>query len=382
MAAADGARSSGNLASGNVTRRIIARILFVAVIVIDLVLGAYVVRLYYLHPRTDDAYVRANIVGVAPEVSGTIVELPLRDNQHVKAGDLLFVIDPRPYQAELDLAEARLALTNLQIEALDRAIGAAKARQKQAEADAGYQRQYLARLAPLEKEAFVTANKVADVRSKLLAARAATEQTRNEVGQAEKQLGQAGDINARRAEAEAKVYKAKLNVDYCRVRAQFDGYVTNLNTTVGQYANVGTRGDEPGRQSHLVCDRQFPRDLPCAHRARNERAGLSARLSEPALSRRGRGRRLGAVPEQRRHRRGSCQRRADAQLGAPRPALSGADHAQRRRSQVSVPDGRDSGRHDRRRAAAKPAFNPIASAMNAIAPTFHGRACGGIAPVA
>ncbi len=167
-------------------------------IVIDLVLGAYVVRLYYLHPRTDDAYVRANIVGVAPEVSGTIVELPLRDNQHVKAGDLLFVIDPRPYQAELDLAEARLALTNLQIEALDRAIGAAKARQKQAEADAGYQRQYLARLAPLEKEAFVTANKVADVRSKLLAARAATEQTRNEVAQAE-----------------------------------------NLNTTVGQYANVG-----------------------------------------------------------------------------------------------------------------------------------------------
>ena len=80
---------------------------------------------------------------------------------------------------------------------------------------------------------------MADVRSKLLAARAATEQARNEVGQAEKELGQAGDINARRAEAEAEVYKAKLNVDYCRVRAQFDGYVTNLNTTVGQYANQG-----------------------------------------------------------------------------------------------------------------------------------------------
>ena len=239
MAAAGGARSSGNPVSGNVARRILARILFAAVIVIDLLLGAYVVRLYYLHPRTDDAYVRANIVGVAPQVSGTIVELPLRDNQHVKAGDLLFVIDPRPYQAELDLSQARLALTNLQIEALERAIGAARARQKEAEADVEYQRQYLARLEPLEKEAFVTANKVADVRSKLIAERAATEQARNEVGQAEKELGQAGDINARRAEAEAEVYKAKLNVDYCRVRAQFDGYVTNLNTTVGQYANQG-----------------------------------------------------------------------------------------------------------------------------------------------
>src|SRR5580704_12022882 len=152
MAEASDGRSSGNRANGNPARRIIARILFAAVIVTDLVLGAYVLRLYYLHPRTDDAYVRANIVGVAPQVSGTIVELPLRDNQHVQAGDVLFVIDPRPYQAELNLAQAQLALTNLQIEALDQAIGAAKAGQKRAEADADYERQYLTRLLPLEKE--------------------------------------------------------------------------------------------------------------------------------------------------------------------------------------------------------------------------------------
>jgi len=131
---------------------LIGQILFISVIVTDVVLGAHVLRLYYLHPRTDDAYVRANIVNVAPQVSGTIVELPLRDNQHVKAGDLLFVIDLRPYQAELELAEAQLALTNLQIEAYERAIGAARARQKQNEAVADYEQQYLARLVPREKE--------------------------------------------------------------------------------------------------------------------------------------------------------------------------------------------------------------------------------------
>jgi multidrug resistance efflux pump len=223
----------------NPVRRIVARLLFVAVLAVDVILGAYVLTLYYVHPRTDDAYVRANIVNVAPQVSGTIVELPLRDNQHVRAGDLLFVIDTRPYQAELDLAQAQLALTNLQIGALDRAIGAARARQQQAQAEADYQRQYLARLVPLEKEEYVTANKIADVRSRLATARAAVDQARNEVGQAQKQLGQLGDINARRAEAEARVYKAKLNVGYCRVRAQFNGYVTNLNTTIGQYANAG-----------------------------------------------------------------------------------------------------------------------------------------------
>ena len=119
----------------------------------------------------------------------------------------------------------------------------------------------------------MTANKVADVRSKLLAARAATEQARNEVGQAEKELGPAGDINTRRAEAEAEVYKAKLNVDYCRVRAQFDGYVTNLNIDRRPVRQRGARGDQPGRQSHLVCDRQFSRDF-LAHIA----PGMSARV--------------------------------------------------------------------------------------------------------
>jgi membrane fusion protein, multidrug efflux system len=220
-------------------RRTTARIIFALVIAIDSILGLYVLRIYYLHPRTDDAYVRANTVGVAPQVSGTIVELPVRDNQHVKKGDLLFVVDPRPYRAELDLAAAQLALTQLQIEALSHALAAARARHEQAQADADYDRQYLARIVPLLKEDFVTANQVADARSKLKAAQAALDNTRNLVGEAEKRIGQYGDINALRAAAEARVYKARLNVDYCYVRASFDSYVTNLNIAAGQYANQG-----------------------------------------------------------------------------------------------------------------------------------------------
>jgi multidrug resistance efflux pump len=59
------------------------------------------------------------------------------------------------------------------------------------------------------------------------------------VRRARNDLGQYGDINARRKAAEAAVYDAKLNVDYCYMRAPFDGYVTNLNIAVGQYANEG-----------------------------------------------------------------------------------------------------------------------------------------------
>jgi membrane fusion protein, multidrug efflux system len=220
-------------------RRTIARIIFVLVMLTDSILGLYVLRMYYVHPRTDDAYVRANTVGVAPQVSGPIVELPVRDNQHLKKGDLLFVVDPRPYQAELDLATAQLALTGLQIEALSHAFAAARARQERAQTDADYDRQYLARIVPLLKEDFVTANQVADARSKLKAAQAVIDDARNQVREAEKRIGQYGNINALRAAAEARVYKARLNVGYCYVRASFDSYVTNLNIAVGQYANQG-----------------------------------------------------------------------------------------------------------------------------------------------
>jgi membrane fusion protein, multidrug efflux system len=220
-------------------RKLSARTLFTFVLLADLALGLYVLRIYYTLPRTDDAYVRANTIAVAPQVSGTIVALPLRDNQHVKKGDTLFVVDPRPYRAELDLATAELALTDLKIDALNHAIAASRARQQKAQADADYDRQYLNRITPLLSEDFVTANEVADARSKLKAAQAAIDDARQQVGQAEKELGESGDKNARRAAAQARVYRARLNVDYCYVKAQFDAYVTNLNISEGQYANQG-----------------------------------------------------------------------------------------------------------------------------------------------
>src|SRR5262249_8024988 len=116
----------------------IGRIVGMLIVAGAIVLGLYVLRLYYIYPRTDDAYVRANVVGVAPHVSGPIVELPVHDNQHVPEGAPLFVVDPRPYKAILERAQARLTLTNLQINALEASIQAAQARQAQLEADAAY----------------------------------------------------------------------------------------------------------------------------------------------------------------------------------------------------------------------------------------------------
>jgi membrane fusion protein, multidrug efflux system len=215
------------------------RIIGLAIVVGAVVAGLYVLRLYYVYPRTDDAYVRANVVGIAPHVSGPIVELPIHDNQHVAKGALLFVVDPRPYQAALERAEANLALTNLQIDALQDAIRSAQARQQQLAADAAYDKQYLDRIVPLLSRHFVTANDVFNARSRLAAAQASVDSARSEVRKAHNELGQYGDFNARRKAAAAALYNAKLNVQYCYVRAPFDAYVTNLNIAVGQYANEG-----------------------------------------------------------------------------------------------------------------------------------------------
>ncbi|HVA81091.1 MAG TPA: biotin/lipoyl-binding protein [Candidatus Binataceae bacterium] len=223
----------------NPALKILGRLLSIGIIAAAAVAALFVTRLYYIYPRTDDAYVRANLIGVAPHVSGPIVKLPIVDNQHVRKGALLFIVDPRPYQAALDALVAKLQLTDLRIKGLTDAIGAAQAEQKRREADRAYARQYLHRIEPLLAKHYVTANDVFDARSKMRAADAAVENAHSTVRQAQNELGQYGDINARRKQAQAEVTDARLNIEYCYVRAPFDGYVTNLNIAVGQYANEG-----------------------------------------------------------------------------------------------------------------------------------------------
>ena len=223
----------------SLTLRFAGHLISAAIVIAAVIVGLYVARLYYLYPRTDDAYVRANSVGIAPHVSGPITELPIVDNQYVKQGDLLFIVDPRPYQSALDSAIAKLQLTELQIRALDDAIRTAQSDQVRLQADAAYAKQYLDRIEPLLAKHFVTANDVYNARSQAHAAEAAVESARSDVRKAQNQLGQYGNINALRKAAEAAVYDAKLNVGYCYVRAPYNGWVTNLNIAEGQYANEG-----------------------------------------------------------------------------------------------------------------------------------------------
>ena len=220
-------------------RRLLGRVVGAGIVLGAIGLSVWVYNDLVVRPRTDDAYVRANTIGIAPHVSGPIVSLPIVDNQPVEEGQVLFVIDPRPYESALDRAKAALLLTDLEIEGLERAVLAAEAQLEQRQAEAAYATQYVERVRPLLAQQFVTANQVFEAESQASAAQAMVERARFELEQARKDLGELGGVNARRKAAEAEVYDAQLNVDYCTVRSPFDGYVTNLNIAVGEYANEG-----------------------------------------------------------------------------------------------------------------------------------------------
>lgn len=248
---------------------LLGRIIGILIVLSALLTGTLAWRINYQHPRTNDAMVRANIVGIAPQVSGRIVELHVEDNQYVKQGELLYVIDPRPYQARLDQARAELLLAEkevdsrrassdsavLAIERLEHQRVSAEAEVKKIEVEDEYLHNYVERLEPLAEKQYVTADQLkqarsrydasraalADARARELSARSEIDEAKSESRRAVSLIAQVGSVNARIEAARAVVAAAELDVEYCSVRAPFDAYVSNLNTREGEYATIGTQ---------------------------------------------------------------------------------------------------------------------------------------------
>jgi membrane fusion protein, multidrug efflux system len=219
--------------------RALGRTLSGIIVLAALILAWFIYKVYYSNPRTDDAYVHANTASVAAHVSGQIIRLPIEDNQPVKKGDLLFVVDTRPYKLALDTARTKLNLTEIEIKTLHDTINSAAAQLSERKVDAANAKQYLDRIVPLRERDFVTDNDVVEARNKFHAAQAGVATAASELRKAQDALGIMGDVNQRVRAAQEEIEDAQLNYDYCSVQAPFEGYVTNLNISEGQYANAG-----------------------------------------------------------------------------------------------------------------------------------------------
>ena len=219
---------------------------------------------YITNPWTRDGQVRAQVIQITPRVSGPLVKLPVVDNQLVKAGDLLFEIDPRTFEADLEHARADLDNTRDQIEALAKQVDAAQAdveaadatiKQAQAaidgytgrvvESNKEYKRQKtLDKQGATSKRAVETAranwvayvNQKANAEAQLLQMQASLSEANANLAKAKADLGAPGDQNAQVRQAKAEVRSAELNLEFTQKKAPVDGYVTNLNLRLGSQA--------------------------------------------------------------------------------------------------------------------------------------------------
>jgi multidrug resistance efflux pump len=219
---------------------------------------------YVTNPWTRDGQVRAQVVQITPRVSAPIMKLPIADNQLVKAGDLLFEIDPRTFEAALEQARAQLDNTRDEIEALEKQVEAAQADVKAAsanikraqaairgyagrveQADAEYKRQQILikqratsqkRVESARGNYIAVVNEKANAEAQLLQMQAQLGEAEANLAKAQADLGAPGEKNAQLRLAKAQVREAELNLEFTRVKAPVDGYVTNLNLRLGSQA--------------------------------------------------------------------------------------------------------------------------------------------------
>lgn len=279
---------------GHIISGVIAAAAFVAVV--------YVGFAATLHPRTDDAEVVANYIGIAPLVAGPITTLPVQDNQLVPQGGLLYTVDDRPYlyalqnalaaqatlEGEIENETRRIRAEGSAVRAADAAtvnanqnsirsgdevkvseaaVNQAEAALKQAQADATYASGNLNRIEPLLVKQFVTPDDVQKARmlaqakdaaveqakaslvlskAKLLSSVAQQQQALAQVAQTQAQLSQSQNsvlvlapLIAERESRAAAVRLAQYNYEQCHVVAPFDARVTNLTASEGGYAKIG-----------------------------------------------------------------------------------------------------------------------------------------------
>jgi len=286
-----------NDSSTNLNRKTIGKTLGLCIVISAVLVCLIAIWVYINRPQTDDATMRANYIGIAPHASGHIVQLLVKDNQVVHEGELLFTIDPRPYEHTVARAKASLVLTRKEVDALQEAVKVAEASIRRAEAqvaasaadieraeaqsiaaEAALQRaegefkeadDHFKRLEPLLAKELTTDDLVETARTRrlvaetgvsqaqkgltaaratvtaaraqLLAVEAAVEQAKVDRLRAEDAVGQEGDFNARIGVAEAQLAEAELDLGYCQVRAPFSGKVVDLDISLGEFAHAGAQ---------------------------------------------------------------------------------------------------------------------------------------------
>lgn len=199
-------------------------------------ISAYV----YFSPATrstENAYVNADVVNVAPEVSGRIVKVYVKENQYVHKGDALFDIDPEPYAIALSRAEAELAQARQNARSDSAEVRLAQAQIEQSLSDLANARSIDERDKKLVAQHFLSQQSSDDARTRVQSLQASLSQAQAKLAKARAMPAKdedRGDI----LKAEAAIEQAKLDLLHTRVAATKDGQIGNLGLTEGAVVGI------------------------------------------------------------------------------------------------------------------------------------------------
>jgi membrane fusion protein (multidrug efflux system) len=220
-----------------------------------LILGAAAGYLYWDYAShfqsTDDAFIAARQFAVAPKVSGYITAVPVTDNQHVAAGDVIARIDQRDFRVALEQAKAQVASAQAGIKNIDAQISAQQAQiasnqaqVDQVQATLVFARQQAARYQDLAQKGVGTVQNAQQFTSQLNQQQAALQSAQSNLKLAQRQVeslkAQRESAVASLEQAKAQRDQAQLNLSYTTVTAPQPGRIVQLGAAVGQYAQAGT----------------------------------------------------------------------------------------------------------------------------------------------
>ena len=210
-------------------RRWLRPVLMLSVPLLLVALGGYFWLTSGRYVTTDNAYVQQDMVSVSPDVSGRIVAVNVRENQRVKAGDVLFRIDPEPFRIALAQADAALSAARVEVNTLATDTGGANADIQSANADILLAQATYNRQAALMKQGFTTrasfdaaAQQVSAAKARLATAQASAAKARTQIGSG----GGASGLPAAIQAAMAQRAKAALDLARTTVYAPEDGVIS------------------------------------------------------------------------------------------------------------------------------------------------------------
>ena len=201
---------------------------------------------------TDDAYVKADNTTIAPKVPGYLHDVLVKDNEMVKAGQVLARIDDRDYRVALDQAEAdvvaakaTVASKQAQLDVQQAVINAAKATIAVDQANVIFAAQDDKRYTALAATGSGSLQNAQQAQAHIASAQATLERDNANLASALKQVdllkAQIVQANAAEAHAQAVQDQAELNLGYTAITAPIDGVVGNRTLRVGQYVQAGTK---------------------------------------------------------------------------------------------------------------------------------------------